>query len=228
MTDLIRAWIEANKHYIKSENFNFLYQGLKYYNSEAQISNVPDLTKALIDADINPLDYMKAVPDYFAYALPRKYLNQILPLPSNIKSIGFGSFESAPLQTINLSDIKTISIKAFYAAGLIEIALPENASIGTSSFAKSALEKVIVGKGDCIFSDAFAGCIDLSKVILPDVFTIKGSSVFKDCPNLKQLTYKGLRSQWEALNINEEWSEQSSIQQVICLDDVVDIFNYKY
>ena len=143
---------------IKSKNFENLYSEIsKNYNS----FTVGKLTAFFYDAGINPLRYMEYIPERYLYnqdiesfniphyiteiktrAFYRTKLKEIY-IPSNIKIIGEGAFESCKyLINVNIAEgLQDINSVAFYDCYKLEkIILPKSLkSIGSGIFSNSGM-----------------------------------------------------------------------------------------
>lgn len=164
MTEKISLFIEENIDLIDNNNFEELYNiTLK----KLLIEEIPQLTKVLLDADINPLLHMNRIPTYFlaGQAIPE------ITIPANIIKIDGGAFRESEIMEIHFapgSQLKLINAAAFRdCQGLTSIELPDTVTtIGTQ---------------------AFKGCSRLEKLILPESLTSIPAALCMQCYELKQV-----------------------------------------
>lgn len=103
----VKRFLNENLELLNSNNFDELYRKFQYV---AAINT--SLTEILYQADINPLEYMKKVPDF--YAAGSGIITEIT-IPQTVTAIGSHAFE----QCINLKNVyisksvTTIEYEAF-------------------------------------------------------------------------------------------------------------------
>lgn len=136
----IKECIEKHIDLIESEKFEELY---KLQGTWSSFELVGDFTETLLDAGINPADYMKEIPPYYLYGTKIKFYT----IPDNITSIGDAAFSKCN----ELTDI-TIGNNVEY--------------IGNSAFGWcSGLKNVIIGNGvKSISRGAFYKCDKLESI----------------------------------------------------------------
>lgn len=206
MLSAIKNYIEEYKADIEKEDFDALYSHLR-----SQIM-AAFLTEALLEADINPLDYLTEIPKYYGQQISRF---KALDIPDQIIVIGENAFSECPALTevtlpegllairnaafYSCSKLEKINIPksclflgafAFQYSALKSIELPSISSVFRSTF-KGCTNLVEVKFGDKISSIeslAFEGCTSLTKIDLPKELEILGSCAFAGCTNLQVVT----------------------------------------
>lgn len=73
-----------------------------------------------------------------------------------------------------------------------------------------------------IGDEAFHYCSNLKEVVIPDSVTEIGSLAFSICYGMKTITYKGTKSQWEAITKADDWDKFSGEYVVQCEDGKLD------
>lgn len=122
------------------------------------------VTQVLLDAGINPLDYIDYVPEDCFYGLDMYGF----VLPDHITSIDNFSFaHTTNLKTINLKNINYIDENSFSSSDLETVTIP--------------------GSIDAIPPRAFKACKNLKKVILEEGVEYINDSAFILCSTLKEL-----------------------------------------
>ena len=181
---------------VESKDFeNFYNEISKNYGS----FTVGELTAFFYAAGVNPLRYMKYIPERYLY-------NQ------DIESFNIPHY---------ITEIKT---RAFYRTKLKEIYIPSNIKIiGERAFEScNYLINVNIAEGlQDINSVAFYDCYKLEKVILPKSLKLIGSGIFSNGgmfnTNLKEIIYMGTIENFNNIkNIKDIGIENNTI--IHCLD----------
>ena len=73
---------------------------------------------------------------------------------------------------------------------------------------------------------AFARCESLLSVIIPCSVMKIGCNAFIDCSSLKEIRYDGTKKQWETVEKENSWYENTRIQKVFCSDGTVELPAY--
>lgn len=70
--------------------------------------------------------------------------------------------------------------------------------------------------------EAFQGCAELEEVSLPNIwgFNIL-TSVFKDCPKLATIQYRGTAEEYRTKVYGRNWTVGSSIKYLECTDQII-------
>ena len=85
----------------------------------------------------------------------------------------------------------------------------------------SEKELVIPDSVTTICNFAFSGCNYLESLAIPVGVKYIGKNIFTNCYNL-QLSYKGTKAQWEAIEKDENWDDSPNGLSVHCTDgDIV-------
>ncbi len=155
-------FLKTCQGYLETENFRDLYE-LADKDLETR-SLTSCVTQLLLDAGINPIDYIDYIPISCFFGLDMYGF----VLPDHITSIDSFSFSyTTNLKTINLKNVKVI---------------------GESSFNSSDLETLTIpGSIDVIPPEAFNGCKNLKKVVLEEGVEYINDSAFMSCSTLKEL-----------------------------------------
>lgn len=129
-----------------------------------------------------------------------------IEIPSHIEIIGAYVFSYSTLDKIFFSQGSKLRI------------------LGFGSFAGTWIKEIELPNGiEHLDGSVFDCCTELKEVILPDTLQSIGSRVFKNCHSLEKLIYKGTIEQFNQIYKDKAWLEHSSIQNVICLDGVVNV-----
>lgn len=139
MNPKIKQFIEDNKNLIELDKWEEIY---KEANSSLNLNEIGAFTYILIDADINPLEYIDYVPMCFLY--------------------------SQDIPSFKIPDhIKNIDKFAFFNTSITSIAIPDSVtSIGYSAFRYcTSLTSVTIGDGVTSIGDnAFSWCTSLKNI----------------------------------------------------------------
>lgn len=155
-------FLKTCQGYLETENFRGLYE---LANKDLETRTLTGcVTQLLLDAGINPIDYIDYVPidcfnglDMYGFVLP-----------DHITSIDdFGFAHTTNLKTIKLKNINHIGENSFTASDLETLTIP--------------------GSIDVIPPEAFSGCGKLEKVVLEEGVEYINDSAFIHCSTLKEL-----------------------------------------
>ena len=161
----IRAFIEKYADLIEDENFDKLYE-VNDGTSHRKVSPSA-LTSVLLEAGINPLNYLTHVPSYAYYGVAKKQRNIVLnfadyPSVQGIDSNAFGEYGVSELVVSN--NITYIEVSAFYNCYY--------------------LKKVVIQGNPKIDSDAFTSC-PIEDLYMPNL-----TSKLKFSEKLKHITLR--------------------------------------
>ena len=194
--DRLRDFILSHAEEINNNDFKSVYsKALAAYDPA---SLIPRFTEILIDASINPLAYMQAVPNYYLY----KSKVASVVIPNTVKSIGDFAFEGCTgLTSVTIGNSVTrIGSSAFSGcSGLTSVTIPDS----------------VTSIGDWVFE----GCTRLTSVTIPESVTSIGSYIFEKCKNLKDITFKGTTEQWrEVEKATKEGLGVAEGTKIVCKD----------
>lgn len=158
----IIRFLKSCQGYLENENFKDLYE---LANTDFETSrDIGFLTQVLLDANINPLDYLDYVPQTCFYGLDMFGFD----LPKHITSIDKHAFAyTKNLKIINLNNINYIDENCFTGSSLEEVLIPESIEV--------------------IPPEAFYNCYSLRRVLLSEGVEYINDSAFRDCSTLKEL-----------------------------------------
>lgn len=166
LSEKIIDYLKSKKvqKFLTTSDFDSLYLNLEddFYSNRFIIRQVTEL---LLDADIDPLDYMDCIPKN--YLVHSQNINNF-KIPNHIKSIWSGAFEGSTLK---------------------EVWIPDGVEyIGRNAFAETKLEEVeIPGSVNWIYPHAFDSCYNLKKVVIKEGFKELKEKIFYNCRNLKDV-----------------------------------------
>ena len=155
-------FLKTCQGYLEKGDFQSLYELADEDLTTRSITGC--VTQLLLDAGINPLDYIDFVPKDCFYELDMYGFI----LPDHIRSIDSFSFSyTTNLKTINLKNVRLI---------------------GESSFNGSDLETLTIpGSIEVIPAEAFNRCENLKKVVLEEDVEYINDSAFRNCSALKEI-----------------------------------------
>ena len=213
--DIIK-FLRVNTGLLEEGNFDELYYryGQEFYD----IDTCTPLTELLIDAGIEPLDYLNTIPDQ--YARRYKLITKVV-IPENIKSIGKWAFSGC--------------------YGLTSVTIPDSVTfIGDSAFSGCyRLTSVTIGNSvTSIGSSAFGGCTELTNITISDSVTSIGEFAFSCCTRLTSVTlpnsvmkigkyafnnpadikYEGTKKEWYKISKQMHWNGEVQKYTIHCTD----------
>lgn len=197
ISDRVKDLLNKYKEEINNNDFIFIYSDLND-NSDIIASDIGELTELFLSANINPLNFLNEVPDYFLYNSKIKEIN----IPPNITRIGESAFKFSKLETINIfGDLyQGISNDAFELCyNLRKVTFNKVRSIGESAFCQCFnLEEIHLPEGvRYISNDTFYGS-GLKTIYIPKSVR----RIWKDslaCNDLKTIYYGGNKDEWQNL-----------------------------
>lgn len=155
MDNFKKHFIKDNIEDIENNNWERFYSNLNA--AAVNVYEIADITSMLMQANINPLNYMKSVPTYYLY---RQDIDKI-SLPKNIKAIKYYSFgQCRKLNHINLENIDSIGRKAFeFCDDLDIIQLKDHVQVYDNAFESCVITKLILPNNFIFEKDSFLGAV---------------------------------------------------------------------
>lgn len=240
----LKKFIERHADLLAGCDFDQLYRDLQNTVS-MNWESIGEFTRMLLEAEINPLDYLEEVPAAYLFqgqdeksAFPPSKL--ILPsnikiicklafarcsqlkeivLPEGLDFIGSEAFQYSGLEKINLPNSLTRLREAAFKGcqSLTHINIPTSLSgLEDETFAGSGLEEIEFPEGfRFIGSYAFQKCYQLRKVKLPKSLQAIYDSAFWECSDLT-VEFAGTKEQWQ--EVERETSSFPRDQKIKCSD----------
>ena len=210
---------------LKDSNFESLYKLYNAYSEDYRVIKSHKITQLLNTLNIDPLNHLDYVPDYF---LLGSEIKSII-IPGRIKSIGESAFAyCTSLMSITIPD-SVISIGGFAfkgCSGLTNLTIPDSvASIGGSAFnGCSGLTSISIPDNvTAIGSYTCYGCTGLTSVTIGSSVTSIGQYAFCGCTGLNYISYKGTKEQWSKIALADGWDDSSSIKAIHCVDGDIEL-----
>lgn len=182
MIQRVKLFIEENSELLDKGDFEELYARIyPLYRS--------DLTKILLDADIDPLPQMKHIPSSMYYYQDISSID----IPPNIQTIGSGAFSICYfLRDITLHEgLLSIGSGAFNdTTALKSISLPKSLTqLGSRCFNHSTLTEIRIPENvKLIPYKCFYMCTQLEEAFFEEGVTVLGPEAFRECTHLKYVT----------------------------------------
>ena len=194
----LAEFIKAHVDEINENNFTKVYEDLvDDLDSEEEEREIGKFTDMLIDAGINPLMYMKTIPQYYMSGSSQTSIE----IPQHIQSIDFDAFDSCK--------------------GLKSITIPDSVtSIDNCAFLEcTGLTSVIIGDGvKSIGSQAFESCTRLKSLTIGNSVTSIDVQAFLGCDRLRNITFNGTIAQWKAIDQIWCWPDDMEYCIIHCTD----------
>lgn len=141
MSPEIKTFIEQHKIELLDNNFTKLYKDVDY-------EYLTELSEVLLEAGINPLEYMPRVPNEFLFGAVHSIKD--FKIPNNIVSIGKHAFSDTDLVEIVIPQgVKIVEDRAFSGCTELSVVyLPSSIEeLGRSIFGRCFQLKTIVYNG---------------------------------------------------------------------------------
>jgi hypothetical protein len=244
----IAEFLRLNVSTLRSGKLEDLYDSfVSLYKPNFRVS---DLTAAFYEMQINPLLYMKDMPNEFASNLDIDYV----AIPNTITSIGNGCFIYSKIESLyvpssirfigaqicagcselteavfNTDNIKILSSESFFdCTKLSRIVFPRGlTAIADGAFGNCAsLNMVDIPEGvAAIQSGAFYQCDELKFVTLPKTIQHIGNEVFDACDKLSFIKFNGTKEEFTKTDMakHHDWLLGSSIRKAKCTDGDIDL-----
>ena len=174
--DELSKFIKAHVNEINNNNFAKVYEDTNDSLTPCLLTS--KLTELFLDAGLEPLEYMQAVPaNYLAYSKLTS-----ITIPENITSIGRCAFSGCDsLTSITIPDsVTSIGSAAFEnCSGLTSIVIPDSVT--------------------SIDHWAFQYCTGLTSATIGNGVKSISRYAFWDCASLKDIYFNGTKDQWNVI-----------------------------
>ena len=174
--DELSKFIKAHVNEINNNNFAKVYEDTNDSLTPCLLTS--KLTELFLDAGLEPLEYMQAVPaNYLAYSKLTS-----ITIPENITSIGRCAFSGCD--------------------GLTSITIPDSVtSIGSAAFENcSGLTSIVIPDSvTSIDHWAFQYCTGLTSATIGNGVKSISRYAFWDCASLKDIYFNGTKDQWNVI-----------------------------
>lgn len=242
--DNIEEFFERHIDYIDKMQIAELYEIGEFELADVDIHQIAMVLNAI---DINPLDHMSVVPQFFLHCatsvdtwrIPDGITRidpdafslstiQYLQLPASIKSIEDFAFDRAKLLHSLEFDSDSlcgyIGYKAFRECSLPKLVLPNSIkAISQDAFIDSAIQEVVLPQGlRELRTGTFRYCAILEKINIPRSVVSINPRVFEGCVSLLEITYEGTMEEWSQIAFSAEWHD-AVLQKIICTDGVINV-----
>lgn len=245
MREELAKIIRENIHLLREPTLDNFYANIPKWSRG-------EVTQALLQMGIDPLDRVSNIPDCLYYNIGGV---SSINIPNNVDYIRTSAFSHmTDLESVTIpKNIMSIDDNAFSDCeklSSIKFSFPGKLTyIGHNAFAKTAVEKIVIpgsvsaiGPGafywcrglkeailmegvDTIGRMAFVECRNLSYLSLPRTICAIEMYAFQNCHKLDKIYYSGPVEEFEyTLNkFPSNWACGSSVEQIICSDGVVPI-----
>ena len=174
--DELSKFIKAHVNDINNNNFAKVYEDTNDSLTPCLLTS--KLTELFLDAGLEPLEYMQAIPaNYLAYSKLTS-----ITIPENITSIGRCAFSGCDsLTSITIPDsVTSIGSSAFEnCSGLTSIVIPDSVT--------------------SIDHWAFQYCTGLTSATIGNGVKSISRYAFWDCASLKDIYFNGTKDQWNVI-----------------------------
>lgn len=174
--DELSKFIKAHVNEINNNNFAKVYEDTNDSLTPCLLTS--KLTELFLDAGLEPLEYMQAIPaNYLAYSKLTS-----ITIPENITSIGRCAFSGCDsLTSITIPDsVTSIGSAAFEnCSGLTSIVIPDSVT--------------------SIDHWTFQYCTGLTSATIGNGVKSISRYAFWDCASLKDIYFNGTKDQWNVI-----------------------------
>lgn len=174
--DELSKFIKAHVNEINNNNFAKVYEDTNDSLTPCLLTS--KLTELFLDAGLEPLEYMQAIPaNYLAYSKLTS-----ITIPENITSIGRCAFSGCD--------------------GLTNITIPDSVtSIGSAAFENcSGLTSIVIPDSvTSIDHWTFQYCTGLTSATIGNGVKSISRYAFWDCASLKDIYFNGTKDQWNVI-----------------------------
>ena len=206
-------------HVVEINNNDFT----EVYRDAERVVGVDDigrLTDLFVDAEINPLLYVKNIPEYYMCRSSQTHIE----IPENIVKIGNWAFyECTSLMSVTIpNSVTSIGREAFHCCdGLKSITISDSVtSIDQSAFQECrGLKSVIIGNSvKDIGWAAFQSCTGLTSVTMGNGVKLIDGYAFYNCLDLTTINFNGTIAQWNSIEKNIRWDYNTGNYTIHCTD----------
>lgn len=153
-------------------------------------------------------DIPEGITDIPEYAFAECTSLTDITLPSTLKSIGDSAFyKTTSLKNISIpSSVTSFANEAFRGSGITSISIPA----GTKSLEQGLLYGTSISEVDIpegvtsIEFSALQEMGNLTKVILPKSLKTIGEYFLNDCPNIKEVDYRGTKDEFDKIEVTSD------------------------
>lgn len=204
---LIINFLRQNTQLLAANDLDTLYKKFVPipFKNRGFNADAADLTRLLLEAGVEPLDYLEEIPPFYLY--DNNEIESVV-IPSNIKTVGNSAFaQCVNLKNIIISNgVERIDPSAFYADKQIQnIILPDSVKI--------------------IGANAFEDCTLLARVTIGKGIMNIESGAFYNCTSLKRIDYTGTMEQWyniQKTEYDDGWDAFTGEYTIHCTDGILE------
>ena len=219
----VKEFIEENIDLIEDNKWEEVYESIY---PQLGLYHIGEFTQIILEANINPLEYMDYIP--YGYLYNSSDLENFT-IPDHIKTIGDWAFRGCSgLMGIDIpNSVESIGDYAFqFCEGLTNIIIPDGvANIGWMAFCGcQELTNMVIGNGVTeIGSALFQDCIALKSVTIPSSVVRISTNAFRGCRKLKNIHYLGTKEQWQKIDKRSRWIPRYSNKYIHCTDGDIEL-----
>ena len=152
-----------------------------------------------------------------------------MEIPDGTKEIcGWAFCDCVNLRSVSLpSSLFWIGDGAFSGCTVLaDLVIPPSVRhVGQSAFADcAALSEIVLPSGVTEIAEmTFWGCETLLSVVIPTSVNKIDCDVVRRWFSLREITYAGTKAEWNAIEKDALWDEESAVRFVRCVDGVVEV-----
>lgn len=175
MNPIIQKFIEENIDYIEDENFDVVYDKVRM---DLSIS-IGELTDVFYDAGIDPLASLTEIPPLF---LDGSKITALV-VPENIKKICKAGLSFSRVEHLELHKDCELSEMCFNTSEIRSVRIPNimNEVPDECFYNCQELTYVDLNAIEQIGAEAFAYCMSLKNIFIPDGVTYIAGTAFEGC-----------------------------------------------
>ena len=213
----LSEFIKTHVVEINNNDFTEVYRDAERVVRTDDIGRLTDL---FVDAEINPLLYVKNIPEYYMCCSSQTRIK----IPENIVKIGDSAFYKCTiLMSVTIPEsVTSIGREAFHCCnGLTSITIPDSVtSIGEQAFQECrGLKSVIIGNSvKDIGWSAFQSCTGLASVTMGNGVKLIDGYAFYNCLDLTTINFNGTIAQWNSIEKGIRWDDNTGNYTIHCTD----------